>query len=73
MNEWLSPIPKECDLCGAPITDVFYDAKTYYGPWACVCPRCFDHKPRSMKIGTGHGQKYEKQSERNPVWLKTKG
>ena len=68
---WLSPPPRACDVCDDTITDVFYDAKTTMGPWGCLCERCFTQGPGLGKLGTGLGQKYEKQP--SGKWLKTGG
>lgn len=82
--QWLSPVPVTCETCDAPIGKVFYDAKTKYGPWACMCPTCFImgpglhkvdpglHKvgPGLHKVGLGLGQEYKKQGG---VWIKTAG
>jgi hypothetical protein len=68
---WLSPPPRACDGCDDTITDVFYDAKTSMGPWGLLCDRCFTHGPGLGKLGTGLGQKYEKQP--SGKWLKTGG
>jgi hypothetical protein len=56
---WVGSAPARCDLCEKPITSVFYDARTRYGPWACLCQACFDLD--GMGLGTGRGQKYARQ------------
>jgi hypothetical protein len=70
-THWSSPAPHKCDTCGAGIDDVFYDGKTGFGPWACMCPSCFTLGPGLNRLGTGFGQKYEKQADGK--WLKTGG
>lgn len=55
--------PKNCDTCDTKIVDVFYDAKTDFGPWANMCPSCFHVGPGLCKLGTGFGQEYRKQKD----------
>lgn len=57
---WISPAPNQCDLCDAPITTEFYDARTRYRVWAILCEPCF-HKD-GVGLGLGCGQKYEKKN-----------
>lgn len=68
--QWLSPVPGFCETCGDLIKDTFYDAKTALGPCACMCPTCFTLGPGIGKLGTGFGQKYERQGSK---WVKTAG
>lgn len=68
---WLSPVPSNCQTCAAGIGEVFFDAKTQFGPWACLCPTCQEFGPGLGQVGTGRGQKYEKQKDGK--WLKTEG
>lgn len=67
---WLSPVPGFCETCYGPIKDKFYDAKTNIGPWAIMCPSCFNLGPGIGKLGTGLGQKYEFDGKH---WIKTGG
>lgn len=55
---WTSS-PK-CDYCGKE-ADVMYDAETRGGPWAFMCPECWK-KHGFARLGTGFGQKYEKDA-----------
>lgn len=66
---WTGPAPVHCDLCNAEITDTFYDAGLPRGPWGFFCNDCFTQN--ALKLGTGYGQKYEKQADGK--WLKTGG
>lgn len=50
-----------CDICTRPITAVFIDGKTAMGPWANMCVIC--HAGNGGKLGTGRGQRYEKQPD----------
>ena len=51
-------VPAKCNLCAAPIIDVFYDAVTTNGGmWACMCPACFRFGPGAGVLGVGSGQK----------------
>lgn len=59
-----------CDLCEGPIDGTFYDGKTSYGPWAVMCPACFEAK--GSGLGTGRGQEY-KWNRRERKWIKTRG
>ena len=59
MKTWLSDPPTECDLCQTPITTIFIDGKTTYGPWGIMCPHCY--KTYGKGLGGGLGQKYELQ------------
>jgi len=68
---WSSEVPSNCDTCGTKITDVFYDAKTYGGPCATMCPSCHYLGPGIGKLGLGIGQEYTRQS--NGKYLKTAG
>lgn len=68
VKKWLGPAPTHCDLCTEPITNVFIDGRTNFGPWANMCPEC--HKANGVGLGTGRGQKYERQ---NDSWIKTEG
>jgi hypothetical protein len=65
---WLSPVPAGCDVCKGPFNGVMYDAKVG-GPWGNICDPCF--KEHKCSLGTGYGQKYEKQDDGK--WLKTAG
>lgn len=68
---WLSFPPDNCEICEAEIDALFYDAATVMGPWACMCHSCFALGPGLNKLGTGLGQKYQKQP--TGKWLKTGG
>lgn len=76
MAKWSGSTPS-CDLCESVDLDgVFYDARIpmttpvpFAGVWAKLCTRCFDL--HNCKLGTGHGQKYELQSD--GTWLKVLG
>lgn len=63
--------PDSCDTCDTPIKDKFYDAKTVMGPWANMCPSCFNLGPGIGKLSTGFGQEYTKQADGK--FHKTKG
>ena len=69
---WFSAIPKTCDTCDTPITDIFYDAVTVHrGKWAHMCPSCFHLGPGFGVLGPGKGQEYKKQPDGR--FLKTAG
>ncbi len=69
-------VVNDCDICGHPLSTVFYDAKTRGGPWGLLCPTCFTI--RGVGIGQGVGQKYELQREGIGAaarwhWIKVEG
>lgn len=66
---WMGTISANDDF-GDKIEDTFYDAKTLQGPWAIMTPKSFRLKSYGT-LGTGFGQKYEKQADGK--WLKTEG
>jgi hypothetical protein len=68
VKEWTGKAPGACDLCPTPIEDIFIDGKTKYGSWACMCPEC--HTEVGRGLGTGKGQKYQRQGKR---WVKVEG
>jgi len=50
-----------CDLCHKPLNWIankpwFVDGRTGIGPWALMCPKCFEH--HGCGLGVGFGQKY---------------
>ena len=67
---WLSDVPKLDDF-GQPITDEFIDAATVHGPWAMMSPVSWNMFGKSVKLGTGLGQRYKKQA--NGTWMKVEG
>ena len=52
---WLGS--RTCDFCNKEITDILYDGKTCFGPWATMCSACWAEN--GVGLGTGRGQKYE--------------
>ena len=70
MTYWLGAEPTHCEISGARIEAVFYDAKMPSESWwAIMVPATF--KVRGCRTGAGHGQRYEKQEDGR--WLKTAG
>jgi len=67
--KWSGHAPDRCDLCRVPIQNTFVDGKTNMGPWASMCPDC--HDAHGVGLGTGMGQKYQKQP--NGEWIKVEG
>lgn len=57
---WEGSEPVKCQVCLGPITDTFVDGRINE-TWAMMCPTC--HKITGGNLGTGYGQKYEKQGE----------
>jgi len=62
-GNWLSPI-KNCDFCGENLkkSPWFVDGATDQGPWACMCPICFDDHGKGL--GMGMGQKFDSRTGR---------
>lgn len=56
---WIGTMPEKCDLCGLKLkTQKFWvDGRTRMGPWANMCPRCFEQN--GVGLGLGAGQKYD--------------
>lgn len=67
--------PEYCDICPTSINHSkhkypFVDGKTTQGPWANMCPACFEKYGRGL--GTGKGQRYEFSADLN-VYVKVEG
>jgi hypothetical protein len=62
--------PNSKDDFGLVISRAFIDGKTIHGPWAIMTPSSW-RAHGIGRLGTGYGQKYEKQADGR--WLKTKG
>lgn len=60
-NVWSGTNPTQCEVCDCSLIRCgeFIDGKTKMGPWAMMCPGC--HKSHGCGLGTGKGQKYERQ------------
>jgi hypothetical protein len=50
-----------CDMCtatlSADVIEYFVDGATKQGPWAILCPQCFEQ--HGVGLGLGRGQKYD--------------
>lgn len=66
-TKWIGPAPTKCDICQAPITHVFFDARTHANRWGNFCHSCFKHYTTG-RLGVGFGQKYENKAG---VWEKS--
>ena len=66
---WLSPLG-DFDDFDSPYGDVMYDGKTRMGPWANMTEDSWKRYGVG-RLGTGFGQKYEKQPDGK--WLKVEG
>lgn len=73
MTAWLSAVPEKCETCEGEIKNKFYDAATKQGPWACMCPACFNFGPGLGKLGLGKGQEYTKTVENDKIVYKKTG
>jgi hypothetical protein len=58
---WVGGDPSICEICKRSVEGTFVDGKTTMGPWATMCVPC--HKKWGVGIGTGRGQKYERQAD----------
>jgi hypothetical protein len=66
---WTGEVPEKDDF-GHPIIGIMYDAKTQMGPRATMSKTSYQHYGVG-KLGTGLGQKYERQPDGK--WLKVEG
>ena len=64
---WQGSKITDCQVCNGPILNVFYDGKTWHGPWAIMCPEC--HRKAGVGVGLAKGQRYERKAE--GIWLKS--
>lgn len=67
---WLSPLGGFDDF-GQPYKGEMFDAKTKFGPWACMTRESWLENRASPILGTGYGQYYVEQE--NGKWLKMEG
>jgi hypothetical protein len=65
-KKWLGTPPTKCDICQAPITTEFFDARADGGRWGNFCKACFKEHTIG-KLGVGFGQHYKNASG---VWEK---
>jgi hypothetical protein len=66
---WMGTISAKDDF-GMPISTIMIDGKTTSWPWARMNPQSWALHGVG-KLGTGYGQKYQKQSDGK--WLKIEG
>lgn len=66
---WMGTLPPK-DNFGIAYSNIMYDGKTKQGPWANMTPTSWRIHGVG-RLGTGFGQKYEKQSDGR--WLKIEG
>jgi hypothetical protein len=62
-------VPRECDLCKAPITQLIVDGRTQMGAWSWMCIPC--HRRKGVGLGTGKGQMYSLSAFN--TWVKING
>ena len=60
MGYWMGKIEK-CQICNHPFGNTMYDANLRHVSWANVCEPCFNKFGQGL--GTGKGQKYERQED----------
>jgi hypothetical protein len=71
---WCGDPPAQCDACRQQprVAEKFFDARTVRGPWAILCWPCHENPHIGLgKLGTGFGQRYERQPDGR--FLKTAG
>jgi hypothetical protein len=68
---WLSPL-ENCNCCNRDFNNTMFDARLPFG-WGNYCAPCF--KRNGGKLGTGLGQRYERQEIKGLglAWVKTGG
>lgn len=67
---WMGDVNRYDDF-GRVIEGEFIDGVTYEGPWAIMTPQSWRKKGVGRKLGTGIGQRYQKQADGK--WLKVEG
>jgi hypothetical protein len=60
--------PPAKDDWGSPITTAFIDGRTIWGPWAIFTPRHWALYGLAQPLGTGVGQRYNKNPDGR--WIK---
>ncbi len=65
---WIGKVEDADDFLD-PISDIFIDGRTKMGPWAIMTPKSW--AIHGVGLGTGFGQKYQRQSDNQ--WLKVEG
>ena len=58
-TEWTGQ--KTCDYCGGT-ADTMYDSASKEGPWAFMCPKCWE-KHGFGTLGPGIGQRYDRDQD----------
>lgn len=66
---WIGPLSDSCQLYGIPFGSTMYDANLPGIGWGNFCERAFIEN--RGRLGTGFGQKYEKQIDGR--WMKVAG
>ena len=69
-EKWDSPV-HNCDLCLTSIFEYgeFLDAKTIYGPWGLICPKCASSSvsvngvEKEMTVGIGQIYKLDDEGD----------
>lgn len=61
-KQWSGTWPTKCDLCKKDLKqeDKFFDARTWFGPWALMCVVCFASE--GVGLGLGKGQMYDSKT-----------
>ena len=65
---WMGSV-NDCDFCHSKIDTEFIDGATTSGPWALMCPKCFNI--HGTGLGLGKGQRYKK--DKNGKFEKIEG
>ena len=58
-KRWMGEVPETCDVCDVQLSKFTWwvDGRTVHGPWANMCPDCFEEL--GTGLGIGYGQKYD--------------
>lgn len=73
---WAGALSEDCQICGNPFGSTMIDGATARG-WANMCKSCHDMYGKGL--GTGRGQKYERERYTDPNgatsnrWRKVEG
>ena len=59
--KWTGDLSHGCDICKRPFGRFMYDARTVQGRWGNLDDSCFIM--HGVGLGTGQGQKYERQAD----------
>lgn len=70
---WVGTAPTKCNLCNADLGNWFADAKTAYGPWACMCRTCWYKQGAPFGLGLGQVWELRQRGPHQGKFVKTLG